>query len=233
MERGRLNPLAAEVALRPITLVDYDRSAEVRFVAACLYRTSQLDFAAARARAESMSEEQRAQVIDAMLSGRGDFDVPLRELEHITYTFDCVMDNGAYFDVKRHRMMTQTPQALTAGLGYAIPRVVAQAGFTERYCRALDRSIEAYHALAQDFPHEASYLVANAFNRRALLTLNLREAFHFCRLRGGPGGHFSYRRIAVRMYEIIRDIHPAFARYMRCEEFPSSEQIEQEFFART
>jgi hypothetical protein len=115
--------------------------------------------------------------------------------------------------------MTQTPQALTADLGYAIPRAIDAAGFRDRYCRALDQSIEAYRVIARDFPHEASYLVANAFNRRALLTLNLREAFHFCRLRGAPNGHLvsAHRRAHARA---LRETHPVFARYMLVENYP-------------
>lgn len=214
-----------------LTLIDYDRDAEAKFVAACLYRAGEWSFEEASAQAQAMSADERAGIVEAALSGRGDFDVPLRELEHVTYTFDCVMDNGAYFDVKRHRMMTQTPQTLGVDLGYAIPRVMEEAGYRERYSRVLDQSSEAYRVIARDFPHEASYLVANAFNRRVLLTLNLREAFHFCRLRGGPTGHFSYRRIAVRMYEILREMHPVFAQYMRCETYPPASAIEAEFFA--
>jgi thymidylate synthase ThyX len=215
-----------------VTLIDYDPDAEVKFIAAYLYRAGGLSFAEALDWAKAMPAADRAKAIGAALDGRGDFDAPSRELEHVTYTVECVMDNGAYFDVKRHRMMTQTPQPLTADLGYAIPRAIEQAGLRDRYCRVLDQSIEAYHTIAHDFPHEAAYLVANAFNRRVLMTLNLREAFHFCRLRGAPNGHFSYRRIAVRLYEALREAHPVFAQYMRCEKYPSSEQIEREFFAK-
>jgi len=226
-----ISDLQSPPPTEPVALIGYDREAEAKFVAACLYRASGMSFANAVSRAGAMSAEEQARIVDGALGGRGDFDIPLRELEHVTYTFDCVMDNGAYFDVKRHRMMTQTPQALTADLGYAIPRAIEAAGFRDRYCRTLDQSIEAYRIIARDFPHEASYLVANAFNRRVLLTLNLREAFHFCRLRGAPNGHFSYRRIAVRMYELLRATHPAFARTMRCETYPSSREIEEQFFA--
>ena len=52
------------------------------------------------------------------------YDVPLRELEYSTYTFDLVMDQGAYAEFKRHRMMTQTPQALTTRLGYCLPALL-------------------------------------------------------------------------------------------------------------
>jgi hypothetical protein len=227
-----ISNLQSPTSAESITLIAHDRDAEAKFVAACLYRSSGVRFAEALGRAQAMSAAARAQAIEAALGGRGDFDIPLRELEHVTYTFDCVMDNGAYFDVKRHRMMTQTPQALAVDLGYAVPRAMEEAGVGDRYRRTLDGSIEAYRVVARDFPHEASYLVANAFNRRVLMTLNLREVFHFCRLRGGPTGHFSYRRVAVRMYEIIREIHPVFAQYMRCEEYPPSGEIEAEFFSR-
>ncbi|HTP10567.1 MAG TPA: FAD-dependent thymidylate synthase, partial [Anaerolineae bacterium] len=76
-------------------------------------------------------------------------------------------------------------------------------------------------------------VIPNAYNRRVLLTLNLRELFHFTQLRGAPNGHFAYRRIAIKAYEIAKDQYPAFAPFMRCETYPSSAELEAEFFART
>ena len=140
------------------------------------------------------------------------------------------MDQGAYFDVKRHRIMSQTPQPLGVDLGYAIPKAIVEAGFGERYQRALETASAVYQTLATVSPHAAAYVVPNGFNRRVLLTMNLRELFHFCELRGGPNGHFSYRRIALKLYEIARQIYPAFAPFMRCDTYPASAEIEQEFF---
>ena len=76
-------------------------------------------------------------------------------------------------------------------------------------------------------------MIPNAYNRRVLLTLNLRELFHFTQLRGAPNGHFAYRRIAIKAYEIAKENYPAFAPFMRCETYPASAEIENEFFART
>ena len=92
---------------------------------------------------------------------------------------------------------------------------------------------EAYREIAKDFPHEAAYAVPNAYNRQVLLTLNLRELFHFTQLRGGPNGHFAYRRIALKLYESATRVYPAFASFMRCDKYPSSADIEREFFAPT
>ncbi len=222
-----------EATLEAVRLVSCDPDAEVKVVAACLYRAGGIDFEQALAQAKALTVEQRREAIGAALAERGEFDMPLRELEHTLLTLDCVMDQGAYFDVKRHRIMTQTPQPLTAELGYAVPRAIVEAGFAAEYDRAMEAAARAYGEIAREFPHEAAYVIPNAHNRRVLLTLNLRELFHFTHLRGAPNGHFAYRRIALKAYEIAQATYPACAPFMRCETYPSSAEIENEFFART
>lgn len=213
-----------------VKLIDFDREAEVKFIAAYLYRGSEASYAEEIDRARALASAERAQLIAAALNGRGEFDAPLRELEHATITVECVLDQGAYFDVKRHRMMTQTAQPLTVDLGYATPKAIVDAGYRDRYQQALRSAADAFNALRQEFPNEAAYVVPNAFNRRVLMTMNLREAFHFCSLRGSPTGHFSYRRIAIKLYEVLREVYPALAAYMRCDKYPPSSNIEREFF---
>ncbi len=211
-------------------LVDYDAGAEDKFLAACLYRFGGRSFAECRAAAAAMSAEQKAALAQEALGRLDQYDVPLRELEHVTYTFDAVMDQGGYFEIKRHRMMTQSPQRLTCYLGYATPRAFEEAGVADDYRAAMRAAAEAYQTLAADFPEEASYLVPNGFNRRVLMTLNLREAFHLCELRTAPTAHFSVRRTVTQVYEAIARVHPRLAKYMRMQGRPASQAIEAEFF---
>ncbi len=215
-----------------LSLVDYDRDGESKFLAAALYRFGGMPFAEALAGVRGMTEAERAGLAAEALGKLDKYDTPLRELEYVTYTFDSWMDQGGYFEVKRHRMMTQTPQRLTADLGWATPSAFEAAGFNAEYQAAMQMAAETYQALAADplCAEEASYVVPNAFNRRLLMTLNLREAFAFCELRTAPNAHFSVRRVAARMYELIRDVHPLLASFMRCGERPTAEAIEREFF---
>jgi thymidylate synthase ThyX len=218
-------------SIEAATLIDYDGDAVTRVAAACLYALSRADYARTLDHVRALPAAEQAAIIQAALQERGDFDAPLRELEHTTCTFDCVMDQGAYFDVKRHRIMTQTPQPLGIQLGYTVPQAFVEAGFADRYRRALEAAAAVYRTLAAQYPHEAAYVVPNAFNRRVLLTMNLRELFHFTQLRGGPNGHFAYRRVAMKLYEIARKVYPIFAPFMRCDSYPTAEAIEHEFFA--
>ena len=91
-----------------------------------------------------MTAAERRRTGPAALGRLERHDTPLRELEHTTYTFDIVCDQGAYFDLKRHRMMTQTPQPPTVELGYAVPRAIDEAGFGHRFREAIERATDTY-----------------------------------------------------------------------------------------
>ncbi len=196
-------------------LVHYDAEGEDRVLAAALYRFGDMDYRAARAYLSGLTSPQRRALAEALLGSLGERDIPLRELEHTTYTFDCLMDQGAYYEFKRHRMMTQTPQRLTARLGYAVPRLLREAGVEAAYRQAMAAAEETYRRLAAWNPEVAAYVVPNGFNRRVLATFNLREAYHFLRLRTSPKAHFSIRRVALRMAEEIRRVHPALCAYLQ------------------
>ena len=200
------------------TLIDFDPAAETKMLAAALYRFGEMPFQNFFAHIQQLSPEKRTQLAEKFLGGMGKYDIPLRELEYSHYTFDLVMDQGAYFEFKRHRMMSQTPQALTANLGYAIPKLISEAGFEERYVNAMNTAAAAYQKLAEFNPQVARYLVPNGFNRRVLATFNLREAYHFVQLRAARNAHFSIRRVAREVYAEIEKHHPLLVKYMRLPE---------------
>ena len=190
-------------------LIDYDPQGEIKVLAAWLYTGSSLDYAQCLERVRHAGKEELQELAAKMLAGRGKYDIPPRETELASYTFDLVLDQGAYFELKRHRMMTQLPQPLTARLGYALPRRMVDAGMEAAYRRAMEKVEESYTALAAWNPEVAAYVVPNGFRRRVLLTFNFRTAMHFTGLRSAPNAHFSLRRAAQRMAEEIRRCSPA------------------------
>jgi len=197
------------------TLIDYDQDGEVKILAAALYRFGEMAYADALTFVESMPGEQKSQLAESLLGRLGKYDVPLRELEYSTYTFDLIMDQGAYAEFKRHRMMTQTPQKLTTRLGCTTPRLITEAGFGSEYETAMSAASEMYEKLYQEDPHVAQYVVPNGFNRRVLAQFNLREAYAFCQLRSAANAHFSIRRVAQRIHEEISRVHLLLAKHMK------------------
>jgi len=222
--------LATQAASGTTRLLDYEPGAEMRVLAAALFAHSNSSYDHAHASLQAMDREQRAELAQTLLGKMDAFDAPLRELEHSAYTFEAVLDQGAYFELKRHRMMTQTPQQLSTELGFSVPRLMTEAEFEPRYRQAMEVAGEAYRRLAVWNPHVAAYLVPNGYNRRVLMTLNLREAYHLCELRSAANAHFSMRRVALQMAEQIKEVHPLLAGFMRLPADVDWRMIEREHF---
>ncbi len=208
-------------------LVDYDPDGERKVLAAALYRFGRMSYGEAL---ETVKSAELTALAESLLARLGRFEVPLREIEHTSYTFDLLMDQGAYAEFKRHRMMTQTPQLQTAALGYAIPRRLVEAGLGDSYRRAMDSAAALWEKLNAFNPLVAQYIVPNGFYRRVLATFNLREAYAFCQLRAASNAHFSIRKIAQRVAEEIRRVHPILSKYMKLPAEPWQD-IEKGFFA--
>ncbi|HAL15649.1 MAG TPA: hypothetical protein DCP32_02505 [Anaerolineaceae bacterium] len=212
-------------------LVDYDREVENRILTACLYRFGGNDYAHTLSSIRNLIPTDRQRLAQEILASLEKFVIPLRELEYGNFTFDLMLDQGGYFELKRHRMMTQTPQMLTTRLGYALPRRIVTAGLEQHFRNAMQLAEQAYEQVAAWNPAVASYLVPNAFNRRVLLQLNLRSALHLVSLRSAPNAHFSLRRATQRMAEEMRAVLPLLGAYIRTEPKETWQQVEKEHFA--
>ena len=211
-------------------LIDFEPDGENKVLAAALVRFGESSFAKALEWLHSAPEAERLRLAESLLGRLGEHDTPLRELEYASYTFELVIDQGGYAEFKRHRMMTQTPQTLTARLGYTVPHRFAEAGFEDRYRSAMQAAADAYEKLTALDPQIAAYIVPNGFNRRVLFSMNLREAFAFCQLRAATNAHFSMRRVAHRLAAEIRHVHPLLAKYMPLP-VETWQEVEDQYFA--
>ena len=116
-------------------------SGEDRIMAAALYRHSGVSFPQALKYVQDLDRPEQQDLARALLGHLSEHDVPVRELEYSNYVFDIVMDQGAYAEFKRHRMMTQTPQLLATRLGYSTPSLVVDAGMQGPYDARNARSL--------------------------------------------------------------------------------------------
>lgn len=222
-DRIELTPQAEpEAAVR---LVAAPADAELRLAAAILYEASSSSYGEVLSRLQLAGEELQRQVIGAYLQGRrrhgsaehGYTDPPLRHLEHLYFSFEIVVDYGAYRDIQRHRMATQADQLLGCDLGYEVPELLSECGMAAEFRQALDSAARSWRRLLPAGPVTAQYLAPLAYRKRMLITWNLRELHHFISLRSGRQGHISYRRIAQQAYRVLAAAQPYLAQFIQVD----------------
>ncbi len=189
-------------------IVHYDEDGEVSVLASLLFRAGGRSYDEARAIVAGMNKDERSSMLDVALAGMTEHEAPVREFENTSYTFEITCDFGAYRDIQRHRMTTQTQQLLTCDLGYVVTDDARAAGLAGRVERVLEEAYESWRMLADIDPEHAQYVVPLAYNKRFLMRMNFRQAFHFVRLRSKVQGHESYRRVAWAVKREIERVHP-------------------------
>jgi thymidylate synthase ThyX len=190
-----------------VTLVDWDRDAEEKLIAAMLYSSADLPEVQLIEKVRQMSIEDRKTIVAAYVGDRRNRrHKPGRALERIDYRFDLLTDYGAFRDLQRHRLLTLERQDLSPRHGYEIPPTLEELNVSADYLTAMEASESLWNSLSGDLPLQAQYAVCMAYRVRFVLQLNAREAMHLIELRSSPQGHPSYRGIAQEMHRQIRDV---------------------------
>lgn len=204
-----------------VRLVEYDRDAERRVVAAALYPYSERPL-------DELSGDA-PDVLDRMLADRANRRQRApRALEHAQYTFEIVANFAAYRDLHRHRMLTQERQRLGTSLGYDLPPGLVELGLGDRFASAVETAAATHRRLDKTLgPALAQYIVPLAFHVRWYFRVNLREIYHLCELRTAPQGHPDYRWVAQQMFLRVREVHPRLADYARFVDLGPGDELER------
>jgi thymidylate synthase ThyX len=216
----------ASSSTNPVVLVDYEQDAETKIIAAALYPYSDKSMEQLLQDTKQMTQDQRNNILDTYVGARSNRrHKPGRAFELAYYTFDICGNYGCYRDLHRHRVLTQQRQLLGCSLGYTLPQELVDAGFESEFRDAMGSAKQAWEQISKEDPIAAQYVVPLAYNIRWHMTMNLREAMHFCELRSARQGHIDYRRIAQQMYKEIEKIQPNLSKYFK---FMDNEQYEFE-----
>lgn len=172
-----------------------------------------------------MGTTSKHEVLSLSVAHRGQHDELLR-VHQTGYAlkFDILMDLGSFRDLHRHRRCVQIIQPLTwehsydpvhevflPGLGPRTAQEALSDGLGEVYQSAL---VEARH-LAFQLPESAAlardYLLPLAYRCRALFKMDVAQAIYIAELRTAPAGHFSYRRVAWKIWQALAEFAPGLA----------------------
>ncbi len=133
---------------------------------------------------------------------------PPRAFELVNFSFEIILNYGAYRDLQRHRILTPLKQRLTTYLGYDVPKEIKEIGKESSYKKHMEWASSLFKEIEKELFWEAQYVVPLSFRIRWLINLNLRELFHLCELRSSPQGHDDYREVAIKMAKMVLNNFP-------------------------
>ena len=194
-----------------VRLVDATPEPDTRLAASIIFSARGVSMREAIAAATRLGEKGRARVVLGALKRLDRHDSVWREFETVQFVFEIVLSASCYAQLKRHRIATLLPQPYDPGLGLSIPATFVKARRVALLRDAAGRA-ERFHRLhALQLGRAAEYALLNAHRRRVLFCLNLRELYHFSRLRSDMAAQREIRIISDEMCRIAAETVPSGA----------------------
>ncbi len=192
----------------PVRLVESPGNPDEIIAAALLAKASGRSFEACRAAASNLNRKKLAGLFEAAMRRMEFFDSPGREFEHVSLTFELTVCAACYAQLKRHRMTTQSVCAYDPNLGLTVPPSIIECGFEDDLRKFADRTEAVFHDLVATNPGAAPYVLTNSHRRRVLMTTNLRDLYHFARLREDSHAQWDIRDLAIRIGQEVTRVMP-------------------------
>lgn len=202
-------------AQNSVSLVDYEKGGEDKIIAALIYPKLHQGFEATLKVVKKMSVKQKKQILDSVFSKRLQrwYKVP-RAFEKAYVTFDMVLNNGAWRDLHRHRMLTQFRQRFSIFNGYDLPKELEGTGLDKDFIKAISESEKIFKKIEKKDKDLAQYAVTMAHKVRFLQKQNLRAFFWQSELRTTSQGHPDYRFVEQEKAKLVKKVYPLIGSYL-------------------
>lgn len=130
------------------------------------------------------------------------FDSAPREFERVDFEYIVDVSASCYAQLKRHRMMTLIPYPYTKK--YIIPKSIIESGLEDKFKEVIDKTNSLFKLMGDLYP----YIVTNSHIRKCYLKINLREMYHFCRMRMDSHAQWEIKDIVKLMAEQATEVCP-------------------------
>jgi len=197
-----------------VQMLSLPSSTDVAVLGALLFAAGKGSAAACIEAVAKMSNDERWRLFRRSLSHLSAFDALPRAFEEQSFSFEVVIDASAFAQLKRHRMATQQWGPYDTELGYTVPDSVQEVSAGDEYARIMERTEDCYRVLQEALESQgkpgnaADYILTNAHRRRVTITMNLREIYHFARMREDGHAQWAIRQIAKDISLAVKEVAP-------------------------
>ncbi|MGA1873559.1 MAG: FAD-dependent thymidylate synthase, partial [Thermoplasmatota archaeon] len=185
---------------------------ESEVVAGLIFENSDMSLEEARCLARNMTDEELMNVLLPVFRNYPVHSSLPRAFEMMDLTFDFDISASGFAQLKRHRMATILSQRYDPGLWETPEVYMEDRDLLMRYWDLMRRSSDLYQRIRDVHgPEAAQYVLTNGHKRKVVFRLNLRELYHFVRLRSDHHAQDEIRRISEMMVKEMTERFPMVA----------------------
>ncbi len=182
---------------------------ESEIAAALLFENSNYSFKECRYIAREMTDDDLMDLFTPVFQNYPIHSSLPRAFEMMDLTFDFKISASAFAQLKRHRMSSLYVQDYYPDEWYTPELFMNEPDITRDYVGLLRRSSTLHFRIKEELGSQvATYFLTNAHLREVVFKTNLRELYHFVRLRSDVHAQDEIRSISNRMVCSMKEHFP-------------------------
>jgi flavin-dependent thymidylate synthase len=212
-----------------VQLIDFHpANSDDLLLAKLIFHYTNLDFSEAVDKIKTLNKEGKKKFFREIFKNINAWDSVLREFEFVYFTFQLIVSASNYGQLKRHRMANIISQDYDINLGVTIPESVEKTNQKKLFLEICEKTNSLFNKLSDLNPRVAPYILTNSHRRRVLFKINLRELYHFSRLREDQHAQWDIRQVAEKIVKKVQKLSPLSAVLLSGKD--KFEQRYQDFF---
>lgn len=189
-------------------IIDCDKNGDDLILASFFAVENSIDFSTAFNFVRKISKEDKKTFYKDLFKNMEFFDSTPRNFEIPDITFQAVISASNFAQLKRHRMATLLTGNYNINLGNKIPENMLKAGLEKEFMKLIDETNSVYLGLYEEYGNSANYVLTNSHMRPVIMKMNLREIYHFIRLRSDNHAQWDIKELADKLLIEIQKILP-------------------------
>ncbi len=154
----------------------------------------------------SISEKEK--IFTSLFAKAKFYSAMPRGFELADFTFEICCSACCFGQLKRHRMSTMLKSGYHPEKGFVTPELINSLQMEDKISKVMQQTNELYLELESYKKGLGNYILTNAHKTTVLFKANLREIYHFSRLRGDRHAQWEIQEIAKKIDVLVKEKAP-------------------------
>lgn len=194
-----------------VKLIDYTENGEDQIVAGLVYQNSDYSFDNIL---KNINKIDKKEVLNKVFKGIDFYHSVDRAFELASAQFEFLLSSSAFAQLKRHRLSTILKGAYNINWSVTVPSSIEAIGEEEKFMDMIKKIEQFYRKVKTYDENAADYILTNSHRRKVIMKANMREWYHFIRLRADEHAQWEIRALAKRVEEKLKEIFPNVSEYL-------------------
>ncbi len=197
-----------------VKLIYLTENAETKILSHILSNQKNIPFEEAYDLIKTLSFDEMKSYYSKIFANMKSYHTAIKEFETIDIEFELLMSASCFGQLKRHRMSTILRSDYSPKNGIIIPDLLLEISYKEQIEKAIADSEKLFYQMEKMKKGLGNYILSNCHLLRVFFKLNLREMYHFARLRSDSHAQWEVRNLSKKMENIIKEEIPFASKMM-------------------